>query len=53
MIKYSIKHKIVTNPEIDLPKNSQVISIKHHDKYILGDVEYPECWQIVWLEPLN
>ncbi len=44
---YSIKQKIVTEPEIDLPEGSRVVSVKHHDKY--DDV--PECWQVVWLEP--
>lgn len=53
MNKYSIKQKIVAKPEIELPEGSQAISVKHHDKYFVGDVEYLECWRVIWLEPVK
>lgn len=53
MIKYEIKQKIVTNPEIELPEGSQVVRVRHHDAYefIADGVRVPECWQVIWLEP--
>ncbi len=55
MIKYKIKQKIVTSPEIELPEGSQVVSIKHHDAYGILELEsiVPECWQVIWLEPIE
>lgn len=54
MTKYAIKQKIVTKPEIELPEGSQVVSVKHHGAYtVMSDgLEVPECWQVVWLEPI-
>lgn len=51
MIRYSIKQKIVTNPEIELPEGSLAVSVKHHDAYESYGREYLGCWQVVWLEP--
>lgn len=54
MTKYAIKQKIVTKPEIELPEGSQVVSVKHHGAYtVMSDgFKAPECWQVVWLEPI-
>lgn len=48
---YAIKQAIIQKPEIELPVGSQIVSVKHHDTYTIGDIRYPECWQVVWLEP--
>jgi hypothetical protein len=51
--KYRLKQVIVLKPEVELPKGSQAVSVKHHDAYIIADadVEMPECWQVIYLEP--
>ena len=52
-MKYHIKQVIVTEPEVELPAGSQVISVKHHDAYevICGGMKVPEMWQVIYLEP--
>ena len=52
-IKYGIKERIITVPEIELLEGSLVVSVKHHDAYkLIEDGEnVQECWQVVWLEP--
>ena len=53
-MRYSIKQKLVDKPEIELPDGSQVVSVKHHGQYnIEDDIEIPECWLVVWLEPMT
>jgi len=57
-MKYVLKQEITTKPEIELPEGSQVVSVKHRDKIIAGNLdnyhlELPECWQVVWLEPIE
>ena len=55
MIKYAIKQRIVSKPEIQLPEGSLPVSVKHHDliTYYGSDLEVPECWQVIWLEPVK
>lgn len=54
MIKYAIREKIVNEPEIELPEGSLPVSVKHHDAYEVEGVSwFPECWQVVWLEPVR
>ena len=55
MIKYKLKQKIVTEPEIELPEGSQAVSVKHHGPYEIeeGSISMPECWQVIWLEPMS
>ena len=53
MIKYIIKQRFFNKPEIELPDNSQVVSVKYHDT-IMSDnfnVEAPGYWQVIWIEP--
>jgi len=52
MEKFKIKQVIVEKPEVQLPAGSQVVCVKHHGRYITEDNEYPECWQIIYLEPV-
>ena len=52
-MKYRIKQVIVTEPEVELPEGSRILSVKHHDKYELPDEEVPEMWQVIWLEPIK
>lgn len=42
MIKYTINHLTVDKPEINLPKDSQVVGVE-----FLRTIG----WHIVWLEP--
>ncbi len=56
-MKYAIKQLIIERPEIELPVDSKVVSVKHHDAYTVpggaaGDLDIPECWQIIWLESI-
>lgn len=53
MPEYTIKQKIISEPEIELPEGSQVVSVKHHDAFgiIDSDIKFPESWQVIWLEP--
>ncbi len=55
MEKFKIRQVIVEKPEVQLPKGSQVVSVKHHGAFgieALG-TEFPECWQVVYLEPVG
>ena len=52
-MKYRIKQVIVTKPEVELPEGSVVVSVKHHGKYELADMEVPEMWQVIYLEPVE
>jgi hypothetical protein len=54
-MKYAIKQQVVTKPEIELPKGSIPVSVKHRDAFkIVGfDTEFPERWQVIWLEPVE
>jgi len=45
-IKYAIKSKAVTEPEIELPEGSQVVEIKS----II--IDGAKSWWVVWLEPI-
>jgi len=47
-IKYAIKSKAVTEPEIELPEGSQVVEIK---SIIIDGANNPSWW-VVWLEPI-
>lgn len=56
MTKYAIKQVILEKPEVELPEGSHVVIIKHHDAYHIpgggaGDMDFPQCWQVIWLEP--
>jgi len=53
---YFIRELIVDVPAIELPVESKVVTIEHHSAYSMpgggaGDLEFPECWKVVWLEP--
>lgn len=54
MIKYKLKEKVVSKPEMELPEGSQVVSVKHHGSYTVEEdgAFMPECWQVIWLEPI-
>ncbi len=54
MMKYAIKQRILTEPEIKLPEGSLPVSVKHRDAYTIVShrVEIPEAWQVIWLEPI-
>lgn len=54
-MKYKIKRKIVQDPEIELPEDSKVGSIKYSGAYefIDGGLKVPEMWEVVWLEPVK
>jgi len=54
-MKYRIKQVIVTEPEVELPEGSQVVSVKHHSEYEFIDtgMKVPEMWQVIWLEPIK
>lgn len=43
-MKYRIKQVIVTKPEVELPEGSIPISVKHHGRYELTDIEVHEMW---------
>ncbi len=53
MEKFKIKQVIVKKPEVELPKGSRVVCVKHHGAYSIeaSGMEFPECWQVVYLEP--
>ena len=52
-MKYRIKQVIVTKPEVELPEGSIPISVKHHGRYELTDIEVHEMWQVIYLEPVE
>lgn len=53
-MKYCIKQVIVTEPEVELPEGSQVVSVKHNDVYgSIGGMEVPEMWQVIYLQPVE
>jgi len=53
MIKYAIKEKMVTEPEIELPEGSQVVSVVTQ-RSIKIEMSAPptDRWEVVWLEPI-
>ena len=54
MEKYYIKQVVVNKPEIELPIGSQAVNIKHHSALDFEDgIFYPECWQVIYLEPIE
>lgn len=54
MIKYAIKQKLVTKPEIELPEGSQVVSVNYQDYFLIepDGACFPRYWEVVWLEPI-
>jgi len=50
-MKYRIKQIIVLKPEVDLPEGSLPVSVKHHGAFSTPDMDFKECWQVVYLEP--